>query len=203
MTRPTSPTVRRPAIRALLVALATGTAAAVGCTNDHVGAGGARETRVASALGLPADYHAQYTHYADVYCLQMGRMRALWANDAAVRAARAGGPLPAGTVLVAEMYALESSPDGEPTPGTLYKISVSRRLHAVGSNTTLSDWSFSGRMADLTPIAPGGCAGCHENAELRGYVYTGEDLAWVARHSGPARPEPLRHPSLEGTTECR
>lgn len=203
MIRPTSPTVRRPAMRALSAALATALATAVGCTSDHPSGSDATGTRVASALGLPADYHAQYTHYADIYCPQMGRMRALWANDAAVRAARAGESLPSGTVLVAEMYALEISPAGEPGPGALSKISVSRRLHAAGTTTTLSDWSFSGRTADLSPISPGGCAGCHENAEMRGYVYTGEDLAWVARQGGPARPEPLRHPSLEGTTECR
>lgn len=89
----------------------------------------------------------------------------LYANKAAIKAVRAGDPMPAGAILVKENYGKDKNTLMAVTP--MYKVE--------GYNPEGGDW-FWGKYGPEGKIMKagkvGGCIGCHRTAENRDYIIT-------------------------------
>ena len=66
---------------------------------------------------FPADYAESFTRYHTIDFPDRKQVRHYWANDAALEAARAGGPFPAGSYLFVEIHKAELDAAGEPVTG--------------------------------------------------------------------------------------
>jgi hypothetical protein len=67
--------------------------------------------------GFPADYVDSFTRYQTIDFPERKQVRYYWANDAALEAARSGGPFPPGSYLFVEVHKAELDAAGEPVAG--------------------------------------------------------------------------------------
>ena len=70
-----------------------------------------------SNVAFPEGYKATYTRYHTINFPATRQVRHYYANPAAVQAAKAGRPLPEGSVLLAEVYAAKLDADKKPVTG--------------------------------------------------------------------------------------
>ncbi len=69
-------------------------------------------------VSFPEGYKSAFTKYHTINFPATGQVRYYYANKAAVDAAREGKPLPAGSVLFAEVYAAKLGADKKPVTGS-------------------------------------------------------------------------------------
>jgi len=70
-----------------------------------------------SNVAFPEGYKSTYTRYHTINFPATRQVRHYYANPAAVQAAKAGRPLPDGSVLLAEVYAAKLDADKKPVTG--------------------------------------------------------------------------------------
>jgi len=66
---------------------------------------------------FPENYKATFTKYNTINVPDNQQVRYYYANDVAIRAARAGEPLPDGSMLFAEQYRAKLDADNKPVMG--------------------------------------------------------------------------------------
>jgi cytochrome c553 len=66
---------------------------------------------------FPGDYAESFTRYHTIDFPERKQVRHYWANDAALEAARAGGPFPPGAYLFVEVHKAELDAAGAPVTG--------------------------------------------------------------------------------------
>src|SRR5258708_2800239 len=72
------------------------------------------EILVKPGVPFPEGYRASFTKYHTINFPATRQIRYFYANEAAVAAAKAGQPLPDGSMLLAEVYAAKLDADGKP-----------------------------------------------------------------------------------------
>lgn len=135
---------------------------------------GAASFRTAHADGemvrFPTDY-AQGVHYATV---NRGNIREeLFANHEAIEAAKAGHPMPSGTVIT-----MEDHRDGE-----LFRYVVMEKRAGWGvrhaPELRTGDWEFRWFNPDRSPKAGGSldrCRSCHAGQAASDFVFTADRM---------------------------
>jgi cytochrome c553 len=115
----TSPTAIMNAIAAQLSAADIANVAAYFASQP--GATGAKSALLPNVakthVTFPEGYKESYTKYHTISFPATRQVRYYYANKAAVAAAKAGKPLPDGSVLFAEVYAAKLGADGKPAMG--------------------------------------------------------------------------------------
>lgn len=94
-----------------------------------------------------------------------GKFLKLYANDAAIQAAKAGKPMPDGAILVKENYAEDKKTLMAVTP--MYKV--------AGFNPDAGDWFWAKYGADGDIQAAGtpkGCINCHRVKQNQDWIFT-------------------------------
>ena len=89
----------------------------------------------------------------------------LYANDSALKAAKAGKPMPYGAILVKENYDKDQKTLMVITP--MYKVK--------GFNPNGDDWCWAKYSPDGTPMQVGkveGCMNCHSVQKSRDWIFT-------------------------------
>lgn len=141
---------------------------------------------------LPADYPAGFTRYQIVNRPELGQVRYLYANAVAVEAARAGQPLPDGSVLVREQHTARVDADKKPVKGAdgyfesdrLLGYSVMVRNAGWGRDfpdmLRNGDWNYANYTAARQPrsgVNQADCLACHKPLEKQSYSFGFEALA--------------------------
>ncbi len=149
-------------------------------------------------IAFPADY-AKGVLYQTVDRADLKQVRLLYASSqAAIDAAKAGKPLPDGTVLTMVQYAAQVDDKGEPVKGrerTLRPHREDRRLHRDGEASRLGqgrpdeirngDWQYQAFLADRTPnpkAVLAACFKCHMPLTAKqDFVFSWDGLRTVAK----------------------
>lgn len=149
-----------------------------------------------SQARLPAGYPSGFTMYQTVNRPDIGQVRYLHANAVALEAARAGLPLPAGSVLVLEQHAARLDAEKKPLTGADGFFQPERLLaYAVmhsgaGWGATIpemlrnGDWHYAVFNADKQPrpgVNQAECLACHKPLDKSSYVFSWEPLKAAAR----------------------
>jgi Cytochrome P460 len=151
-----------------------------------------------SKVGFPADYPAGFTLYQTVNRPDIGQVRYLYANAAALQAARDGRPLPDGAHLILEQHAARVDADKKPVTGSdgyfqadkLLAYAVMERGPGWGADIPEmlrnEDWQY----AVYTParqmragVNQAECLACHKPLDKSSYAFSYEPLRAVAAKS--------------------
>lgn len=143
---------------------------------------------------FPADYADSFTRYHTISFPDRKQVRYYWANDAALEAARAGGPFPAGSYLFVEVHKAELDAAGEPVKGEDGQF-VKADLAAYTAMEKSAGWgeevpdilrNDDWRYAVFTPegepqagVNEAQCLACHKPLTDTDYTFTLDELTAV------------------------
>ncbi len=149
-----------------------------------------------SGVAFPENYKATFTRYHTINFPETKQVRYYFANDTALQAAKAGKPLPDGSVLLAEFYSAKLDADQKPVMGSDgffapdQLISYSAMARDAGWGKDIPDmlrnenWNY----AVFTPAKqqrPGvnqaECLACHKPLDKTSYTFTLKQLTDVAK----------------------
>lgn len=154
------------------------------------------DTLVSSHIRFPSDFKSGFTYYTSINFPDRKQVRRYYANKAAVTAARAGKPLPDGSILLVEVYKAKLGPDKMPVSGpdgfyvanTLAAFTAMERRAGWGRQIPEilrnGDWNYAIFKADksLRPnVNQATCLACHKPLSDDSYVFTLKQLQAVAR----------------------
>ena len=123
-------------------------------------------------------------------------MRYFLANSVALRAAREGKPLPAGSMLLAEIYAAKADADGKPiigddnlfVPEKLVGYAVMQSGETWGNDIPEmlrnENWNYAVFTVDKQhrpTVNQAECLACHKPLDKASYLFTLKELTTVAR----------------------
>jgi len=141
---------------------------------------------------FPEGYKDTFTKYYTMNFPATKQVRYYYANKAAVAAAKAGKPLPDGSVLFAEVYAAKLDADGKPVMGgdgfyvadkLLFYTAMAR---AAGWGKDIpemlrnGDWNYAVFTADKQHkpgVNQAECLACHKPLDNTSYTFTLKQLA--------------------------
>jgi cytochrome c553 len=165
--------------------LAAHFAALAGAAPDAVG------TMSAALAGtrprFPADYAASYTRYHTIDFPATKQVRYYWANDAALEAARAGGPFPPGSYFFVEVHkaALDAAgdpvkgPDGHFVKADLAFYTAMEKAAGWGAEVPEilrnGDWRyavFTAQGEHRPGVNEAPCLACHKPLSATDYTFT-------------------------------
>lgn len=155
------------------------------------GAKGMRWASLASRVTIPADYPAGFVRYRVEEDAGSGIVQRSMANRLAADAARAGKPLPAGSMIVVEVWKAKAGADGKPERDAAGALALDRILSystmasgagwgdAVPAMIRNGDWHYAIFDAEkkAKPVYQAECLACHRPAEAKSYVFTLDALA--------------------------
>jgi cytochrome c553 len=160
------------------------------------GATGAKSTLLPNVaktrVTFPEGYKESFTKYHTITFPATRQVRYYYANKAAVVAAKAGKPLPDGSVLFAEVYAAKLGPDGKPATGTdghfvaekLVAYTAMARDAGWGNDIPEmlrnENWNYAVFTADKQHrpgVNQAECLGCHKPLDKVSYTFTLKQLA--------------------------
>jgi len=144
---------------------------------------------------FPADYAASFTRYHTIDFPETKQVRHYWANDAALEAARAGGPFPPGSYLFVEVHKAEldaanapvEGPDGHFVQTDLMFYTAMEKAAGWGAEVPEilrnDDWRYAvftpaGEHREGVNEAP--CLACHKPLDATDYVFTLEPMQAAA-----------------------
>lgn len=145
-----------------------------------------------SNVKFPEGYRESYTKYHTINFPATRQVRYYYANRAAVQAARAGRPLPDGSVLFAEVYGAKLDADKKPVMGSdgLFVpdklISYSAMARSAGWGKDFpemlrnEDWNYAVFTTDKqlrTGVNQAECLACHKPLDKVSYTFTLKELA--------------------------
>jgi cytochrome c553 len=146
-------------------------------------------------LAFPEDYAQAYTPYLKIDFPATKQVRHYFASPAAVQAAKAGQPLPDGSVLLAEVWSAKLAADKKPVTGADGFYVADKLLFFTGMGRgpgwgqdipemlRNGDWNYAAWGADkaLRPANQAECLACHKPLDKVSYSFTIEKLAAKAR----------------------
>jgi cytochrome c553 len=145
-----------------------------------------------SSVTFPEGYNASFTKYLSMNFPATKQVRYFYANGKAVKAARAGEPLPDGSVIIGEVYAARLDSEGKPVlrvdgfyePEKLVAYTAMARDAGWGKDIPEMLRNENWNYAVFTPakqMRPGvnqaECLGCHKPMDKTSYTFTLKELA--------------------------
>jgi len=145
----------------------------------------------ASRLTFPEGYRDTFTRYHTINFPATRQVRHYFANKAAVQAAKAGKPLPDGSVLFAEVHSAKLDADGRPVVGAdgffvadrlLFYTAMARDAGwgaDVPEMLRNENWNYAAFSAEKQPrsINQAECLACHKPLDKSSYAFTLKELA--------------------------
>ena len=190
----TSPTAIMNAIAAQLSAADIANVAAYFASQP--GATGAKSPQLPNVakthVTFPEGYKESFTKYHTISFPATRQVRYYYANKAAVAAAKAGKPLPDGSVLFAEVYAAKLGADGKPAMGgdghfvadKLVVYTAMAREAGWGKDIPEmlrnENWNyaiFTTNKQHRPGVNQAECLGCHKPLDNVSYTFTLKQLA--------------------------
>lgn len=164
-------------------------------------AGGAAKSQLLphiakTAVTFPQDYKTSFTKYATVDFPDRKQVRYFYANAVALAAARAGEPLPDGSVLFVEVYSARLGAESEPlvgadgffVPDRITGYTAMARNPGWGANfpgmLRNGNWNYAVFTPEKTlrpAVNQAECLACHKGQEKLGYTFTLKQLVESAR----------------------
>ena len=159
--------------------------AAVGAMSDFM------PTIAKTQAKYPANYKASFVKYGAANFPELKQVRHYYANPIALRAAKNGTALPAGSVIMTEVYTvkmddrldLAKGPDGIYVPNQLLYNSVMERGDGWGKDLPLmlrnEDWNYAAFMPNGSPrpgINHAECLACHRAQDQVNFMFTMKEL---------------------------
>lgn len=151
---------------------------------------------VKTQVTFPEGYRSTFTMYGTVNRPDIKQVRYLYANPVAVQAARAGGPLPPGSVLLLEQWAAKLDAQSKPVAGA-GGFFVPERLVAyavMGSGAGWGDgfpemlrngdWNYAVFAPDMklrSGVNQADCLACHKPLDKASYTFSIESLMAAAK----------------------
>lgn len=159
------------------------------------GAGAKSELMPAAAtthVSFPQDFPAGFTRYHGINAPDGKQVTRFYANAAALAAARAGKPLPEGSLIVGEIGAARQGPDGKPAMAQdgFYEVDKVVAYSAMGRAAGWGrdvpemlrngDWNYAVFTPARQPrpgVNQAECLACHKPQDAQSYVFTIRELA--------------------------
>jgi cytochrome c553 len=141
---------------------------------------------VPSRMNLPAHFPEGFTAYQTE--TEDGKVTKRYANSVAWKAAKAGLPLPQGSILFQVSYKAEKDASGKEVTGAVQGYSGMESRAGWGNTIPVllrnGDWDYAvfapdGTRRDQLNQAP--CLACHKPQEADSYVFTMDKLRQAAR----------------------
>ena len=135
----------------------------------------------ATRVTVPEDFPRGFTPYWK----QTGAraITTFFANDKALAAARAGQPLPDGSVIIGEIRSVKAGDDGKPAPGPVVSYSAMAReadwgkdIPAMLRNEGWNYGVFSANRQVRAGLNYAECFACHKAREQTSFIFTLQDL---------------------------
>lgn len=144
---------------------------------------------------FPDNYKQSFVKYHTINFPATRQVRHYYANRAAIDAARANKPLPAGSYLFAEVYAAKLDANKQPVMGKdgFFEAEKLLLFTAMQSGTGWgkdfpdmlrnADWNYAAFSTDKShrPINQAECLGCHKPLDSVSYVFTLKQLAGAGK----------------------
>jgi len=145
-----------------------------------------------TSVTFPENYKATFTKYHTINFPETRQVRYYYANDVALRSAKAGKPLPDGSVLFAEVYAAKLDADKKPVTGSdgffvpaelLFYTAMGRDAgwgKDIPDMLRNEDWNyavFTTAKAYRPGINQAECLACHKPLDKVSYTFTLKQLA--------------------------
>jgi len=136
---------------------------------------------IPSRMTLPAHFPKGFTVYQAES--ENGTLTRRYANSVAWKAAKAGLPLPGGSILFQVSYQLEKDATGKEVAGAIQSYSAMESRAGWGNTVPVllrnGDWDYAlfgpdGTRRDQLNQAP--CLACHKPQEANSYVFTLDQL---------------------------
>lgn len=132
-----------------------------------------------SAMALPKDFPQAYVEYKREQDEANKTLTLRYANRPALDAARAGKPLPEGSILLSVNYTPQIGADGRWTPGTIKTyVGMETRAgwgDAIPPLLRNGNWNYGVWSADGTPrlaLQQPRCLACHQPKAADSYLFT-------------------------------
>ena len=141
---------------------------------------------VPSRMTLPAHFPAGFTAYQTTS--EDGVITKRYANSIAWKAAKAGQPLPGGSIVMQVSYEAQKDASGKEVPGAVQGYSGMESRVGWGNSVPAllrnGDWDYAlfgadGKRRDQLNQAP--CLACHKPQEANSYVFTMDALRKASR----------------------
>jgi cytochrome c553 len=145
-----------------------------------------------SNVAFPEGYKESFTRYHTINFPATRQVRYYYANSAALQAAKAGKPLPDGSVLFAEVYAAKVDGEKKPVAGadgfylTDKLVAYTAMASGAGWGVDIPDmlrngnWNYAVFTLDKKPrpgVNQAECLACHKPLDATSYVFTLKELA--------------------------
>ena len=145
----------------------------------------------ASRVKFPEGYRDTFTRYHTINFPATRQVRHFFANPAAVQAAKAGKPLPDGSVLFAEVYSARLDADGKPVVGAdgffvadklLFYTAMAREAGwgaDIPEMLRNENWNYAAFSLEKQPrsVNQAECLACHKPLDKSSYAFTLKELA--------------------------
>ena len=151
---------------------------------------------VKTGVSFPEDYKTSFTKYTTINFADRKQVRYYYANAAALQAAKAGKPLPDGSVLFVEVYSTKLDADNKPLMGS-DGILVADKIMAYTAMARHAGWGkdfpdmlrnedwnyaiFTPQKQHRPGVNQAECLACHKPLEKVSYTFTLKQLAEVAK----------------------
>jgi len=151
---------------------------------------------VKTGVKFPDNYKVAFTKYHTINFPETRQVRYYYANDVAIAAARAGKPLPDGSVLFAEVYSAKLDTDKKPATGSdgffaadqlLFYTAMARDAgwgKEIPDMLRNEDWNyavFTTAKQHRPGVNQAECLACHKPLDKASYTFTLNKLAEVAK----------------------
>jgi cytochrome c553 len=150
-----------------------------------------------SSVTFPEDYKTSFTRYTTINFPDRKEVRYYYANATALQAAKAGKPLPDGSMLFVEAYSTKLDSDGKPLMGSDGGFFVADKIVAYGAMARNAGWGkdfpdmlrnedwnyaiFTPQMQRRPGVNQAECLACHKPQDKASYTFTLKQLTEVAR----------------------
>jgi cytochrome c553 len=145
-----------------------------------------------TGVAFPEGYQSSFVKYHTINFPATKQVRYYYGNKAAVEAARAGKPLPDGSVLFAEVYSAKLDADKKPITGAngfyeadklLFYTAMQRDAgwgKAIPDALRNDDWNYAVFTTDKKHrpgVNQAECLACHKPLDKTSYTFTIKELA--------------------------
>lgn len=144
-------------------------------------------------IEFPKGYQDSFSNYMNAERQNGKQLARFYANDIAVKGAKAGGDLPDGSIVIMEVYKAKANDAGEPIRsknldrlirGDLAAIMVKQKgagwgKDYKGDKMNVGDWEFAGFKADGSRLDKdfAQCRSCHSELKDSAFMFSYEHLA--------------------------
>lgn len=151
---------------------------------------------ISKRMQFPANFKSGYTHYTTINFAKRKQVRRYYANNAALKAAKAGKPLPDGSEFLVEVFKAKLDDNKKPVTGSdgfyvadklaVYTAMEKRAGWGADIPDILrnGDWNYAVFKADksLKPnVNQATCLACHKPLAADSYVFSLKALQTAAR----------------------